>query len=88
MIFFITSNNNVPIDLFDSIFANLENIIANPENPVIFLFFIPKLNPFLHVYYIKFSKNIFFFTNFEFSQKFSVKSQIFLHIEIVPIRYE
>ena len=42
----------------------------------------------MHVYHIKFSKNIFFFTNFEFSQKFSKKSQIFLHIEIVHIRYE
>ena len=58
------------------------------ENPVIFLSVILKINPFLHVYCIKFNKNIFLFTNFEFSQKFSVKSQIFLHIEIVPIRYE
>ena len=27
-------------------------------------------------------------TNFDFSQKFPVKSQIFLHIKIVPIMYE
>ena len=33
----------------------------------------------------KFIKKIYLFTNFEFSQKFPVKSQIFLHTEIVPI---
>ena len=75
----------MPIDLFDCIFANLENFISKP---VMFLSFILIINPFLHVYYIEFSKNIFIFTNFEFSQKFSVKSQIFLYIEIVPIRFE
>ena len=42
----------------------------------------------MNVYCTKFIKNIYFFTNFEFSQKFSVKSQNFLHIEIVPIIYE
>ena len=34
------------------------------------------------------SKKISLFTNFEISQKLSVKSQIFLHIYLVPIMYE
>ena len=58
------------------------------QNPVIFVSFILKINPFLHVYYIKLIKNIYLFTNFKFLQKFSVKSQIFVYIEIVPIMYE
>ena len=45
----------------------------------------PHPLPFLHIYYTKFIISIYLFTNFEFSQKFPMKSQIFLHTEIVPI---
>ena len=66
----------------------LEVLFQILQNSNIFVSFILKVNPFLHVYYTKFIKSIYLFTHFEFSQKFPVKSQIFLHIEIVPIMYE
>ena len=66
----------------------LKILFQTLQNPAIFVSFILKINPFLHVYCTKLNKNIYFFANFEFSQKFSVKSQNFLHIEIVPIMYE
>ena len=40
------------------------------------------------MYYTKFIKIFHLFSNFEFFQNFSVKSQIFFHIYIVPIMYE
>ena len=67
-------------------FVTTRNDITN--RPWKFYFNSCKILIFLHVYSTKFIKNIYFFTNFEFSHKFSVKSQNFLHIEIVPIMYE
>ena len=58
------------------------------KNPYIFYLFFLKINQFLHVYYTKFIKKKSLCTNFEFSQKFPVKSQIFSHIYLVPIMYE
>ena len=46
----------------------------------IFASIIFKINPFFHVYYTKFIEKISLSANFEFSQKFPVKYQIFLHI--------
>jgi hypothetical protein len=66
----------------------LEILFQILQNPNIFISFILKIDPFLHVYCKKIIKNIYFFTNFEFSQKFPVKSQNFLHIDIVPMMYE
>ena len=66
----------------------LEYFFQILHNYNIFASVIFKINPFLHVYYTKFIEIFSLFTNFEFSQKFPVKSQIFLHIEIVPIMYE
>ena len=40
------------------------------------------------MYYTKFFKKNSLYTNFEFSQKFPVKSQIFLYIYLVPNMYE
>ena len=77
-----------PIGLYGFIFANLEKKIQILQNPDIFVSFILEINQFLHVYYTNFIKSIYLFTNFEFSQQFLVKSQIFLHIEFVPIMYE
>ena len=58
------------------------------QNSIIFASFILKINPSLHVYCTKFFKKNSLYTNFEFSQKFPVKSQIFLYIYLVPIMYE
>ena len=45
-----------------TVFSQILKILFQTlENPVIFLSFILKINPFLHAFYIKFSKNIFFF---------------------------
>ena len=42
----------------------------------------------MHAYYKKSQEIFSLCTNFEIFQKFSVKIKIFLHILIVPIRYE
>ena len=88
IIFFQRLETTLPIGLFGCNFVNLGNFISISTKSWYFSSSILKINPFLHVYCTKFIKNIYFFTNFEFSQKFSVKSQNFLHIEIVPIMYE
>jgi len=78
----------LPIELFDCIFANLENFISNPgKSCYVFIFHSYNQSIFACLLY-KIQQKYFLFYKFEFSQKFSVKSQIFLHIEIVPIRYE
>jgi hypothetical protein len=53
-----------------------------------FYLFILKINQLYHMHYAKFREFFSLPTNFEFSQKFPVKTQIFLHIEIVPNMYE
>ena len=58
----------------------LEYLIQNLKNSNIFVSIILKINPFFHVYYTKFIEKISLLTIFEFSQKFPVKFQIFLHI--------
>ena len=58
------------------------------KNSNIFHLFFLKIKQFWHVYYTKFIRKFSLYTNFEISQKFSVKSQIFLHILIVPIMYK
>ena len=47
-----------------------------------------KFASILHAYYKKSQEIFSLCTNFEIFQKFSVKIKIFLHILIVPIRYE
>ena len=47
-----------------------------------------KFASILHAYYKKSQEIFSVCTNFEIFQKFSVKIKIFLHILIVPIRYE
>ena len=66
----------------------LEYFFQILQNSNIFISIIFKTNPFFHVYYTKFIEKISLSTIFEFSQKFPVKSQIFLHIYVVPIMYE
>ena len=58
------------------------------KNYNIFYLLFLKIKQFWHVYYTKFIRKFSLYTNFEISQKFSVKSQIFLHIYIVPIMHE
>ena len=71
----------VVLQILEYFFQILQN--SNINVPIIF-----KINPFFHVYYSKFIEKISLSTIFEFSQKFPVKSQIFLHIYVVPIMYE
>ena len=58
----------------------LEYVFQILQNSNIFYLFILKINQLLHVYYAKFREIFSLSTNFEFSQKFPVKTQIFLHI--------
>ena len=66
---------------FGCISQTLDYFFQTLQNSNMYIcIFILNMNSFLHVCYTKFIKNISLSTNFEFSQKFPVKSHIFLHI--------
>ena len=66
----------------------LEYFFQNLQNSNIFVSIISKINPFFHVYHIEFIEKISLSTISEFSQKFPMKYQIFLHINVVLMMYE
>ena len=72
--------------LLDSDFANFGFIISNPAKFWYICFF--KSIYFGICVIQNSSKQISLCRNFEFSKTFSVKSQIFLHIYLIPIMYE